>query len=140
MTPDKPPVKIRNAGQAVDAILEYLREQKTLEVPAQNTRWREKTLYSGESQDYAVTSRLFTSGEWLIEIYQDVAPLSRTVYQVRLFQATRHYYWHGSIHANGEVKEATDYRILSEEESRKIANEILLKSKIAPPRPGGYGH
>ena len=140
MTSERSPVKIRNAAQAVDAVLSRLREQKTPVIPDVNTKWLQKTVYSGEPQDYAITGKLFTSDEWLIEVFQGVAPLSRTVYRLRVFNPERRYYWKGSIRADGVLQEELDFRELPGPEARKIADEFLLKSKIPPPRPGGYGH
>ena len=138
--PDVPSVKVRNAAQAVNATLSYLRKQQVPKAPDINTKWQQKTLYSIERQDYAITSKLFTSGDWLIEVYQGVAPLSRTVYQITVFSAKLRWYWKGSAKADGSVTEVSALRLLSEEESQKIAAEFLRKSQVSPPRPGGYGH
>ena len=140
MTSEKSRIKIRNATQAVNAVLSYLREQKATGIPGAGIKWQEKTIYSGEPRDYAVTGKLFTSDEWLIEVLQGVAPLSRTVYRISVFNPDSRYYWKGSIRADGVVQEEVAFKKLPEPEARKIADELLLKSKIPPPRPGGYGH
>jgi len=84
MQPDSQSVKVRNAAQAINAVISHLREQQVPEVPDTNTKWQEKTIYSAEPMDYAITSKLYTSDDWLIEIFQGVAPVSRTVYQIQL--------------------------------------------------------
>ena len=140
MTSEQSPVKIRNATQAVDAVLSYLRGQKPLVIPDAEAQWQEKTIYSGEPQDYAITGKLFTSDKWLIEVLQGVAPLSRTVYWISVFNPDSRYYWKGRIRADGVVQEDVALGELPEPEAQMIADEFLLKSKIPPPRPGGYGH
>ena len=140
VTSEQSPVKIRNTTQAVDAVLSCLREQKAPKIPDAETQWQEKTVYSGEPQDYAITGKLFTSDEWLIEVLQGVAPLSRTVYRISIFHPDSRYYWKGSIRADGVVQEEVAFKELPEPEARKIVDEFLLKRKIPPPRPGGYGH
>jgi hypothetical protein len=85
VTSEQSPVKIRNVAQAVDAVLSCLRTQKAPTITGADTKWQEKTIYSGEPQDYAITGKLFTSDEWIIEVLQGVAPLSRTVYLISVF-------------------------------------------------------
>ena len=140
MQPDSSSVKVRNAAQAIDAAISHLREQQAPEVPDTNTKWQEKTIYSAEPMDYAITSKLYTSDDWLIELFQGVAPVSRTVYQITVFNSRLHYYWQGSVRADGGITEENVYQMLSEEESQNLAEEFLKKSQIPPPRPGGYGH
>lgn len=133
-------VKVRNAAQAIDEAFSYLRKQQVRRAPDKNIKWQEKTLYSTGPQDFAITSRLFTSDDWLIEVFQGVAPLSRTVYQVTVFSAKLHCYWKGSVMADGGITETNAFRLLSEEESQKITEEFVRKSQVPPPMPGGYGH
>ena len=76
----------------------------------------------------------------MIEIFQGVAPLSSTVYQITVFSAKLHWYWKGSVKVDGGVTEVSAFRLLPEEESQKMAEELLRKSQVPPPRPGGYGH
>ena len=140
VTSEQLPVKIRNAAQAIDAVLACLRKQKTPVIPDAEAQWQEKTIYSGEPQDYAITGKLFTSDEWLIEVLQGVAPLSRTVYRISVFNPLQRYYWTGSVKADGVIEEEVALKELPEPEAQMIADEFLLKSKIPPPRPGGYGH
>ena len=133
-------MKVRNAAQAIDTALSYLRKQQVPAVPAENTKWQEKTIYSTEPEDYGITSKLLTSDDWLIEVFQGVAPLSNTVYRITLFSTRLNYYWQGSVRADGSITEAKAFRLLPEEESRRIAAEFSRKSEMPPPRPGGYGH
>jgi len=76
----------------------------------------------------------------MIEVYQGVAPLSRTVYQVTVFNSGDRYYWKGSIKADGSITETNTLTQLSEEENSKIAGEFARKARIPPRLPGSYGH
>lgn len=138
--PNPPSIKVRNAAQAVDAVLSYLREKKVENTPSGGIEWQEKILYSPGNPDFAITNKLFTSGDWSIEVSQGVAPLSRTVYQVTVFNAELHRYWKGSVRADGSIMEDSPFKLMSEEEGQKIAEEFLRKSQVPPPAPGGYGH
>ena len=138
--PNTPLLKVRNATQAVNTALSYLRKQKTQNAPDADIKWQEQTLYAPGNPDFAITSRLFTADDWQIEVSQGVAPLNSTVYQVTVFNAELHWYWKGSVKADGVVTEVNAFKLLSEKENKKMAAEFLSKSKVPPPMPGGYGH
>ena len=135
-----PSIKVRNASQAVDTALSYLRQRESKNTPDAGIKWQEKTIYSTGIQDYAVTSKLFTAGDWAVDVSQGVAPLSITVYQVTLFSAGLCRFWQGSVRADGDVSEVSAFRLLSREESHKMAEELSRKIQVPPPKPGGYGH
>jgi len=133
-------IKVRNALQALEAALSYLRRQDVPDIPNAGVSWRERRLYSPGIEDYAVTSKLFTSDAWLIEVYQEVAPLSRTVYRITVFNSELHWYWQGSIQADGTVTSLIPPKQLSEKEALETAAGISLKLEVPAPKPGGYGH
>ena len=54
-----PSLKVRNASQAVDMILAFLRKQ-TNNIPGAGVKWVEKTIHAAGIQDYAINSKLFT--------------------------------------------------------------------------------
>jgi hypothetical protein len=133
-------IKVRNAVQAMNSALVYLRQHHAQNVPDQDTAWQERTLYAAGVEDYAITSRLFTADDWLIEVFQGVAPLARTIYQVTVFSPKYRCYWQGSVKADGEVTEAIAFKLLPEEESTQISEEFVRKCQVPRPRAGGYGH
>jgi hypothetical protein len=55
-------IKVRNALQAIDSALAYLRQQAVQDIPDTGTKWQERALYSSGLEDYAITSKLFTAG------------------------------------------------------------------------------
>ena len=76
----------------------------------------------------------------MIEVYQGVAPLSRTIYRLTVFNSGLKYYWNGNIKADGSIIENNTLKQLSEVENQKVANEFARKARIPPRMPGGYGH
>jgi hypothetical protein len=138
--PEPASISVRNAAQAWRTVLAYLQSHSLPQVPAQNTTWTEKTLYAEGITDYAVTGKLFTTGDWIIEVTQDVAPLSRTVYTLTVFNSQSGWYWKGYVNAGGSIIEVTAFQFLTEKERGEINAEFVRKSQIPPPRPGGYGH
>jgi hypothetical protein len=133
-------IKVKNAAQALSFVLTYLRRQEVPNIPDDGSQWQERRLYSTGIEDYAVTSKLFTGGGWMVEIYQGVAPLSKTLYTVMIFNSEHHLYWRGNVQADGVINVINPLKQLSEKEALEIAAGISRKLEIPAPRPGGYGH
>jgi hypothetical protein len=141
MQPGLSPLKVRNAAQAVETALAYLRQKSVGGLPAENPQWKEQTLYvSARHEDLAVTSKLYTADGWSVEVYHGVAPLSKTVYEITMYNSKLHGHWKGQIKAEGMVMELQEFSQLSIEESHKIEEDFSRKAHIPPPKPGGYGH
>jgi hypothetical protein len=132
-------LKVKNAAEARDASIIYLRGLDSRMFPSRDTQWQERTTFSGGPQDMVTTAKQFTSDGWIIEIYQELAPLRNTVYQVTVFSSTEGWHWKGNIKADGSVSEVSLLRKLPEEDKRRTAEELLKKSRTAAPF-GGYGH
>ena len=132
-------LKVKNAVEAREAALLYLRQQNSQNAPGTNIQWQEKTIFSGGPGDLVTTSKQFTSESWTIEISQGLAPLRNTVYEVTVFSPVHGWYWKGSIKADGSIREESAFKRLSDEEKQKTAEELLRKSRIPAP-VGGYGH
>ena len=141
MQPGPLPLKVRNAAQAVETALTYLRQKCVEGLLAANPQWKEQTLYASvRHEDLAVTSKLFTAEDWRVEVYHGVAPLSKTVYEITFYNCKLHGYWKGQIKADGTVIESQEFSKLSMEESRQIEEDLARKCQVPPPKPGGYGH
>ena len=132
-------LKVKNAAEARDASIVYLRGLDSRMFPSRDAQWQERTTFSGGPQDMVTTAKQFTSDGWIIEIYQELAPLRNTVYQVTVFSSTEGWHWKGNIKADGSVSEVSPLRKLPEEDKRRTAEELLKKSRTAAPF-GGYGH
>jgi len=65
VTSEQSPVKIRNATQAVDAVLSCLREQKVPAIPDADTKWHQKTIIITGREVSGLTA-LFGK-KWLLE-------------------------------------------------------------------------
>jgi len=133
-------IKVKNALQALTVLFSYLCEQDVPGVPEAGVNWQERRLYSRDIEDYIVTSKLFISNSWMVEVYQGVAPLSKTVYRITVFNTESHWYWQGSVQADGTLTGINPPKQLSEKESREITAGISRKLEIPAPRPGSYGH
>ncbi len=132
-------VKINNAADAMTASIVYLHSRDARNIPGKEVQWEERTIFSGGPGDLVTTSKRFTSGSWIIEIYQGLAPLRSTVYQITVFDANEGWYWKGNIKADGSISEEAPFKQLSLEEKQKMADELAKKSKNVAPT-GGYGH
>ncbi len=132
-------LKVKNAAEARDASVVYLRSLDSRTFPNAQAQWQEKTTFSGGPQDMVTTAKQFTSDGWIIEVYQELAPLRNTLYQVTVFSSTEGWHWKGNIKADGSVSEVSPLRKLPEEDMRRTAEGLLKKSRTAAPF-GGYGH
>jgi hypothetical protein len=133
-------LKVKNAAQALRAALDYFQERDLPQAPLPNLAWTEKTIYAEGVEDYAVTSKCFTSAGWSVDILQDVAPLSRTEYAITVFGSSSGWWWQGRIKADGAITETGPCQILPLQKRDEVEAEFLRKSRIPPPRSGGYGH
>jgi hypothetical protein len=132
-------IQVRNAAQAVDRVLVYLRGQNKQDAPDVSLKWEDRTIYSGGPVDLTTTGKQFTAEDWIIEVYQGLAPIRNTIYQVTVFGSKYGWHWSGSVRADGSVTEESPFKLLSNEDKRKMAEEFAEKRKIPAPR-GGYGH
>jgi hypothetical protein len=132
-------LKVKNALEAMQASLLYLRERNPQIAPPVNIQWREKTIYSDGPADLVTTSKQFTSDAWIIEVFQELAPLRNIEYRVAIFSPTLGLYWKGSVKADGGIKEEDALRQLSDDEKQKKTEELLMRSQTPAP-VGGYGH
>ncbi len=133
-------ITVRNALQALKTALDYFQERSSPQAPSPTTAWTEKTVYAEGIEDYAVTGKHFTSGDWKAEVTQDVAPLSRTLYLVTVFSSSSGWYWQGQIKADGGIIEVVPLKFISGKEKEEVEAEFIRQGRIPPPRPGSYGH
>jgi hypothetical protein len=133
-------LKVKNAAQAADVVISYLQKNQSQNAPQPGLNWQEKTLYSVDAADYAITSKLLSAADWAIEIYQGVAPLINTVYQITIFNTRSHWFWEGSVKADASLTEVSQFRALSDQESLRRMDELNRKNQVPPPRQGTYGH
>ena len=119
-------LKVKNAAEAVDVVLSYLREREPQNSPAADTIWEERTV--SPAGMVGGTTKEFVSGDWTIKVSYAVLPLERTVYQVTVSSIKLGWHWKGSVKADGSVSEVSAFRQMSEEESRKAAEDFVRNS------------
>ena len=133
-------LKIKNTAQTVEIVVSHLQTRGPQKAPQAGLQWQERTIYSAGPLDCAVSSKLFSADDWTLEVYQGVAPLINTVYQIALFNTKSRLFWKGSVKADGSLNEETPLKLLSEEEGRRKSEELNKRSQVPAPKPGGYGH
>jgi len=131
--PVPPPtdLKVRNAVEARDVALTYLREHEPENAPSAGMVWHEEDVTPKDKYGHPVPGaghKEFTSDEWTIKVSYAVLPPERTVYQITVSSIKLGWHWKGSVKADGSLTEVSAFRQMSEEESQKIAREFLRNS------------
>ncbi len=132
-------INIKNASEAKEACLNYLRQRNPQIAPEPSVQWQEQTIFSDAPIDLVTTSKQYRSDAWIVEVSQNLAPLRKTEYQVTVFSPELGWHWKGRIKADGSINEESPFRLLSDQEKGKMIEELLRKSKVRAP-VGGYGH
>jgi hypothetical protein len=121
-----PDLEVRDAADARDAGLTYLREHEAQNAPSAGIEWQEQDI-TPPGLVGAVTKQ-FSSDEWTIRVSYAVVPLERTVYQVVVSSIILGWHWKGDVKADGSVAEVSAFMQMSEEESQTIAEEVMRSS------------
>jgi len=74
------------------------------------------------------TNKYFKSDDWVIGVSYPVVRPDLTVYKVTLSSLTLGWHWAGNVKADGTVTEISAFKQMSEEESRKVAEEFVKNS------------
>ena len=115
----------------------FLRERSDQSIPAVGNQWQEKTLYATRCGRLCYHEQTFHRGDWMIEVYQGTAPISKTIYQITVFNALLGCYWKGNIKADGSIQEVSPMTTLSKEKTLKLAEGLSKRINVPPPKPGG---
>ena len=119
-------LKVRDATEARDVVLNYLREHEPQNAPSAGIVWQEEDV---TPPDWVGAGfKEFTSDEWTITVVCPVVPPEMKVYQVVVSSIKLGWHWKGSVKADGSVTEVSAFRQMSEEESQKTAEEFLRNS------------
>jgi len=122
----QPAPAVANAADARDAAIEYLQEHNAPDVPGGDIDWQEAdTTPQGIA---GAAYREFVSDEWTAELSYPVLPPELTVYQVVLSSIKLGWHWTGSVNPHGDVTELSPLRQMSEEESRRVAQDFVTRS------------
>ncbi len=121
-------LEIKDAAEARDAALTYLRDREPQNAPSADIVWQEEDVTPKDKSGYPVPGAVhkeFTSEEWSIKVTYAVLPLEHTVYQITVSSIKLGWHWKGSIKADGSLMEVSAFKQMSEEESQEIAEEFL---------------
>ncbi len=117
---------VKNAEEARDVILDYLREQNPRIAPEKDTVWEGTDI--SPSGMVGSTTMEYISGGWTIIVTYPIVLLENTIYQVTISGISPGWYWKGEIKADGSITELVPFTEMTEEESEKIAREFVENS------------
>jgi len=119
-------LKVKDAAAAWNTALDYLRKNQGQNAPSSDVEWQEQDI-TPPGLIGSVTKE-FASSEWTGEVSYAVLPLERTIYQVTLSSIKFGWHWEGSVKADGTAAEISAFKQMSEEESRKVAEDFVRNS------------
>jgi len=132
--PTPPPIEelaVKDAAEARDAALTYLREYYAQDAPGADIAWHEEDVTPRDEGGHPVPGAVhkeFTSDEWTIKASYAVLPPERTVYKVVVSSIKLGWHWKGDVKADGSLVEVSAFRQMSEEESKNMAEEFVKNS------------
>jgi len=121
-----PDLEVSDATDARDAALVYLREHEGQNAPNATIEWQEEDVTPPDWEGAVFTE--FTSDEWTVTVVCPVVPPESAVYQVVVSSVKLGWHWKGSVKADGSVTEVSAFKQMSEEESKKIAEQFVRNS------------
>lgn len=122
----EPGPAVTGAAGARDVALVYLQEREVQPAPGIDLVWQEEDITPPGL--FGAVHKEFASDEWTVKVWYPVVPPESGVYQVVVSSAELGWHWKGRVEADGSVTELGAFRQMSEEESRRIAEEYLRNS------------
>jgi len=122
----EPALEIRDAADARNTAIAYLQKYGADNSPDADIEWQVEDLTPSGLVGAAVKE--FTSDEWTIRVSYPVILPKNTVYQVVVFSPKLGWHWQGTVEFNGNVTEISSLTQMSEDESRRIAEEFVRNS------------
>jgi hypothetical protein len=123
----EPALTVKNADDARNAALAYLREHEPQNAPSAEIEWDKGTDITPPGLVGRTTIE-FASDEWTVKVSYPVVAPQNVVYEVTVTSLKLGWHWKGTILANGSVTEISAFKQMSQEESQKIAEEFLKNS------------
>lgn len=121
-----PDLIVGDAAGARDAAITYLQEQVAENAPDTDTEWDEENITPTGLLGKSTIA--FTSDEWTITVSYPVVLPENAVYEVEVSSIKFGWHWEGIIKPDGSVTEVSPFKQMSEEESRRIAEEFVRNS------------
>ena len=121
-----PGLEIRNAAEARDTAITYLRTHVGEDAPAADIEWEEENITPPGLVGSTIVA--FTSDEWTITVSYPIVPPQNAVYEVVVSSIELGWHWKGTVEPDGSVTELSAFKGMSEEESQRIAEEFVRTS------------
>jgi len=119
-------LKVRDASEARDTALTYLREHEGQNAPTAGIEWQAEDITPPGL--VGVGMKEFASDEWTIKVSYPIVAPENTVYQVVVSSVKLGWHWKGSVDADGNVTEVSAFKQMSEAESWNLAEEFVRNS------------
>ncbi len=121
-----PELEVRDAAEARDTAISYLRAHVGENAPAADIEWDAENVTPPGLIGQGTTA--FTSDEWTITVSYPVVPPENAVYEVVVSSIKLGWHWKGTIEPDANVTELSAFRQMSEEESQRIAEAFVRNS------------
>jgi len=98
-----PDLEVRDAAEALDTALVYLREHENQNAPSVSIEWQEVDITP--SGIVGNVTKEFTSDEWTVTVSYPVVAPADTIYQVEVSNPEIGWHWAGTVRSDGSVTE-----------------------------------
>ena len=99
--------EVKDAGDALDAALTYLREHEAQNAPGAGIEWQAEDVTPQEQEGVGIKE--FTCDEWTVTVSYPVVPPENALYQVVVSSSKLGWHWKGTGEPVGSmVDKATD--------------------------------
>ncbi len=117
------PLKIKDSAGAREAVINYLNDQYSENIPAKKLSWQEADKTPRGLVGSAVKE--YTAESWLMRVTYAIVKPEATVYTIWLINNDTGWKWEGKVGANANIAETRPLKQITEEESRQIAEEFV---------------
>jgi len=124
--PLPPEIRIKDATEARDIVLSYLRDHHPQNAPAEGITWDEKDITPPDL--VGASTRLFTSDVWEVQVSYPVVLPVNTIYTVTVVRIANGSYWKGQLKADGTITETSPFQQMTQETSQKVAEDFVMHS------------
>ena len=120
-----PVSEVKDAADAKDTALAYLREYETQDMPGADAEWQEADI---TPELVGAATKEFTSDGWTVKVYSPVVAPQYIRYEVTITSITLGWRWQGMVEPDGTVTEVSAVTQMTKEGSQAIAEEFVRNS------------
>jgi hypothetical protein len=125
--PDPTPnLAVEDAAGARDIAIAYLQKQVGESAPTIDIDWDEEIITPPRLVGKETIA--FSSNEWTITVSYPVVLPENAPYEIEVSSIKSGWHWEGIVKPDGSVTELSPFKQMSEEESRRIAEEFVKGS------------